>query len=105
VKKSAAAEAFIPFEPMGQDKTGPDDGPRLNVVPKTESEPSDSPALFTPLQKSPGSAEATVDGPPHSHAPTVSLTPTVSLQRDGDRVTHIRVECSCGQVIELACKY
>lgn len=31
--------------------------------------------------------------------------PTVSLQKDGDRVTHIRIECGCGEVIELECSY
>lgn len=31
--------------------------------------------------------------------------PRVSVQRDGDRVTHLRIQCSCGQVIDLACVY
>jgi hypothetical protein len=31
--------------------------------------------------------------------------PTVTLQKDGDRVTHIRIQCSCGEVIELECAY
>lgn len=31
--------------------------------------------------------------------------PTISLQKDGDRVTQIRIQCSCGEVIELACDY
>jgi len=31
--------------------------------------------------------------------------PRVSLQREGDCVTGIRVQCSCGQVIDLACVY
>jgi len=31
--------------------------------------------------------------------------PQVSLQRDGNRVTGIRVQCSCGEVIELACVF
>jgi len=31
--------------------------------------------------------------------------PRVSLQRDGDRVTGIRIQCTCGQMIELACLY
>lgn len=34
-----------------------------------------------------------------------SCEPRVTLQRDGDRVASIRVECSCGQVIDLACVY
>jgi hypothetical protein len=31
--------------------------------------------------------------------------PLVSLQRDGDSVSVIRVQCGCGQTIELACVY
>jgi hypothetical protein len=31
--------------------------------------------------------------------------PRVSVQRDGNRVTHLRVQCSCGQVLDLACVY
>lgn len=31
--------------------------------------------------------------------------PRVTVQRDGDRVAGIRIECSCGQVIDLACAY
>jgi hypothetical protein len=31
--------------------------------------------------------------------------PRVTLQREGDRVAGIRIQCSCGQVIDLACAY
>jgi hypothetical protein len=31
--------------------------------------------------------------------------PSVKLQRQGEVVSSIRIECSCGQVIELACAY
>jgi hypothetical protein len=31
--------------------------------------------------------------------------PTVTVQREGTRITFIRIECVCGQVIELACDY
>jgi len=34
-----------------------------------------------------------------------SAVPSVSLERDGDRVTHIRIQCGCGQLIELECAY
>lgn len=32
-------------------------------------------------------------------------TPRVSIQREGDHVTGIRIHCGCGQVIDLACVY
>ena len=31
--------------------------------------------------------------------------PRVTVQRDGEHVTGIRVQCSCGEVIDLACVY
>jgi hypothetical protein len=31
--------------------------------------------------------------------------PRVTLQRDGNHVSAIRIQCSCGQVIELVCDY
>ncbi len=31
--------------------------------------------------------------------------PRISLQSDGDRITNIRVQCSCGQIMDLACVY
>ena len=31
--------------------------------------------------------------------------PRISVQRDGDRVTHLRIQCACGQIIDLACVY
>ena len=41
-----------------------------------------------------------------AHVPNgVPAKPTVTLQKDGDRVTHIRIHCACGQVVELECAY
>jgi hypothetical protein len=31
--------------------------------------------------------------------------PRVTVQRDGDRITHLRIQCSCGQILDLACVY
>jgi hypothetical protein len=31
--------------------------------------------------------------------------PHLSVQRDGDRITNIRIQCNCGQTIDLACLY
>jgi hypothetical protein len=31
--------------------------------------------------------------------------PRVTLQRDGDRISAIHIQCACGQVVELACVY
>lgn len=40
---------------------------------------------------------------PKIHAP--GCEPTVSVQREGERISSIRVQCSCGQIIELSCVY
>ena len=31
--------------------------------------------------------------------------PQISLVRDGERITSVRVQCACGEVIELQCVY
>jgi hypothetical protein len=31
--------------------------------------------------------------------------PSLSLQRDGERVTGVRIRCTCGQTMDLACVY
>lgn len=41
----------------------------------------------------------------HDPPPAVAHDPVVSLEREGDRIRLIRIQCSCGQVIELDCVY
>jgi len=50
--------------------------------------------------------------PPSTPAALPSLSPTkglgeprVTVQRDGQRVTHLHIQCTCGQTIDLACLY
>ena len=89
----SAAESFVPFDPAppSAQKSG-GTAPGLKVVPKGEAGTS-----FSPLQ-SPASA--------HAHAAAGAAgKPVVTLQREGERITGIRVECVCGQVFELACSY
>jgi len=31
--------------------------------------------------------------------------PKISLQREGERITAIQIECTCGRIIELGCVY
>jgi hypothetical protein len=80
---------------------------------------------FIPLQPNVGSAPErtdlrvaiitpTVDPQPFralphaldaSAGPKSACKPNVMLQRDGDRVSAIRIQCSCGQIVELTCVY
>ena len=72
---------------------------------------------FTPLpfKPAPFAAGKTVPGA-MGHAQTAAPAapaappqncppPKVTLQRQGDVVSAIRIQCPCGQVIELSCVY
>jgi hypothetical protein len=50
-----------------------------------------------------GAPKAVHPGPPNPGAP--ACAPVVTLQRSGDLISGIRIQCSCGQVIELNCVY
>jgi hypothetical protein len=89
---AAAQDSFVPFDPVqgsGSARSGAPPG--LKVVPKSEAGPA-----FAAV---PTSASA------HIHGAAGSGKPVVTLQREGERVTGIRIECVCGQIIELACSY
>ena len=90
---ATAADAFVPFDPAVAPPSSTSAAPgTLKVLPKAEARPA-----FTPFETT---------GPPHSHASgTGPARPVITLQREGERVTGIRIECICGQVIELACSY
>jgi hypothetical protein len=62
----------------------------LKVLPQAEAK-----AVFEPL-----AGAARPEPPAKSCAP-----PSVTLQRQGEMVSGIRIECGCGQVIELACVF
>jgi hypothetical protein len=50
-----------------------------------------------------GHAMAALSAPP---APAQNCAPPkVTLQRQGEVVSGIRIQCACGQVIELSCVY
>jgi hypothetical protein len=40
-----------------------------------------------------------------SRSPDPCAKPTVTLQRNGDVVTGIRIQCGCGRVTDLNCVY
>ena len=81
---------FLPFRPSTPQSPNPG-FVSLRVLPASPSQPA-----FSPFAK------------PHAHPctqPTPNSTPLISLHRDADRVTGIRIQCSCGQIIELACEF
>jgi hypothetical protein len=40
-----------------------------------------------------------------SPAQSSNLEPRLTIQHEGDRISSIRIQCTCGQTIELACVY
>jgi hypothetical protein len=83
------SDAFVPFAP----KTAPRDSAepfRVKVL-------SSANGAAVPFQAA-GGAAAT------GHA-AHGGQPKVSLVRDGDRITAVRVQCACGEVVELECVY
>jgi hypothetical protein len=80
---------FVPFVtmPVPAAETAP---PPLKAPPQAQAR-----AVFEPLPES---------GQPAAPAKNCGQ-PSVTLQRQGEVISGIRVECGCGQVIELACAY
>ena len=67
----------------------------VTVIPATEKKPEkDFQSLETLHPATPAAAEE-----------KKICEPRVSVQRDGGRVTHLRIQCTCGQVMDLACLY
>jgi hypothetical protein len=63
---------------------------------------------FTPLSIPDGPPSVANTATARHTQPAASHThdqPKVTLQRNGDEVTGIQIECCCGQRIELACVY
>ena len=56
--------------------------------------------MFKPLETE-AANDASAPGTHHGK----TCDPRVSIQRDGDVVTGLRIVCGCGQVIDLACLY
>ena len=82
--------------------------PNVFSVPAPNRAEGQTPAgnSFVPVLDTPVVPIAAAPKAPSPDAPPVACSnPLVTLQKDGDSVTHVRIQCSCGQVIELACAY
>ena|SRR5262245_57985930 len=88
---STRDESFVPLTPavpLGNRRAES----RVTIISQAEkAEP------FRPLT-------APVAGSP-AVSPGASAEPRVAVQREGDRVSSIHIQCGCGQTIELACVY
>jgi len=66
---------------------------QITVIPQKEQ-----PQEFQSLEKAiPASGERAVF--------KKNCEPQISVQREGERITNIRIQCNCGQTIDLACLY
>lgn len=83
------SDAFTPFANTRSKSAPGASNFRLTIVPQAQEA-----APFQPV------AAAVPNSPP-----TASKEPQVSVEREGDRITRIRVQCCCGQVVELNCAY
>ena len=59
-----------------------------------------TPILSNVVAQAPAPATGTAPAPP-----VVTGEPKVTLERDGDRIKCIKIQCGCGHIIELACAY
>jgi hypothetical protein len=98
------AQNFVPLSATMTPGTGME-SPETSRVKVLASSTADSPGR--PLAKAvelPAPAKASAAFAAVNQA-NFALQPKITCQRDGDRITQIRIQCACGQVIELACDY
>ena len=83
------------FVPLVSGTAGPKNREfKVTVVPQSADAKPFNPVGASGAEKA--IAPATIPG---------MCEPKVTLERDGDRISSIRVHCSCGQVLDLACIY
>lgn len=95
------SNAFTPLAVTAATRSGEGSGFRPKVIAQANRTPA-----FIPFKPAPRPAPEPSPPPPASpHALHAGNPPKITLERDGDRVTHIRIACSCGEVFELVCDY
>ncbi len=93
------SEAFVPLV-TGPAPAGDTAVFHLKVLPKPAAESN-----FESLAPSaPPAGSAPAPAPAQAANPCLK-PPVVTMQKQGDVVSGIKIECSCGQIIELACSY
>ena len=83
-------ESFVPLTPATLPSNRRVDS-RVTILSQAENAQP-----FRPLTAGPG---------PLASTPGASSEPRVSVQREGDRVSAIHVQCGCGRTIEIGCVY
>jgi hypothetical protein len=87
------SDSFIPFS-QHRPAAAREEPFRLKILAKAQQ--------TRPFQPLPDDAPSPADRP---EEPRHAHEPKVTLHHEGDRVTRIEVQCSCGQRFELDCVY
>ena len=86
---NAATESFVPLSPV--------------LFPRVDA--SGHPAVRHAAPDAPGFEALVAASADPSRSTDVACKPSVTLQRTGETVTGIRIQCSCGRVTDLTCVY
>jgi hypothetical protein len=76
-----------------------------SFIPLAPIKPGASQSNFAPLA---GGGQTSKTGPGVAGAPKgpqPCAKPIITLQREGDVVTSVRIQCGCGQIVDLNCVY
>jgi hypothetical protein len=96
------ADSFVPLVlPRTPANTGTGTGFTPASVPHTKGSAAGATNPREASPQSPVSLSSLVHGP----QPGAPAKPQISVTREGDRITQIRVQCNCGQCIEIQCVY
>ncbi len=89
-------ESFVPL-------TAANISPERREFPVTVLHGDGAPARqFQPLAAPPVARPQPSAKSPMASSP---CEPRVTVQRDGKRITHLHITCTCGETIDLACLY
>ncbi len=84
------SDSFVPFAKT-RSKPGPAaESFRLTILPQAQQAAPFQPATIAL---------------PSTGANPGAKEPQVTIERDGDRITRIKIQCTCGQLLELNCAY
>jgi hypothetical protein len=84
--------SFVPLSLARADLPSVPAGPGFKPAPEATAR-----AAFHPLAQA-----SEPSAPAAAHPPG---EPKIALERDGERVTRILIECTCGRTLELDCSY
>ena len=88
----ATPDVFVPLRGPAAPVAAPFSALAVKVLPQGAAQPA-----FQPVPSR--SAE------PSQQSSAACGEPVVTLQRDGDIVARIRIQCGCGRVLDLDCSY